>query len=159
MPYETRPLPTQKRLKELFDYDPLTGEWRRKSNGRISQPCASHKYVLCNVDGVKYIVSRLIWVWVKGSLEAEEFIDHDNLNKVDNRWKNLKKLSWGDNQRNTHAKNKTGLPKHVYPARNGKFTAVIRIGTYRTVGEAENAVRHVVTLLHQEGVHPGASRL
>lgn len=159
MPYDTRPLPSQARLKELFDYNPETGDWTRKSNGQVSQPIPSHRYVLCNVDKVKYVVSRLIWVWKKGSLGPEEFIDHDNLDTVDNRWKNLKKLSWGDNQRNTRAKNKTGLPKHVYPARNGKYTAVIRIGTYKTVDEAKDAVQHVVTLLHQAGVHPGASRV
>ena len=162
MGYETKPMPTQERLRQLFDYNPDTGDFIRRNPRRERERQAqtgSAKYVMVQVDGVKYVLSRLIWVWMEGEIPPDRFIDHDNLNKRDYRWVNLKCITWAGNQRNTKAKNKTGLPKHVYPARNGRFTAIIRIGTYDTVEEAVKQVAHVTALLHQTGVHQDPSRV
>lgn len=67
------------------------------------------------------------------------FIDHIDRDKRNNRIENLRLVTWSENQRNTHVKNKSGLPKHVFKTNNGRYSVIIRVGTFDTVEEAASA--------------------
>ena len=95
---------TQKRLRELFNYDAKTGSLTHKRN--VSQVkigdevgCIhSSGYRICSVDDKKYRVHRLIWVLVNGY--APDFIDHINGVRSDNRIENLRNVTVKENMRN-----------------------------------------------------------
>lgn len=73
----------------------------------ITEAVCKHKYstdkkylklTFSTPEGVKSItLSRFIYVWFKGDIEAGEVIDHINNDPYDNRPENLQKLSVGEN--------------------------------------------------------------
>lgn len=73
----------------------------------ITEAVCRHKYTtdkkylkitFSTPEGVKSItLSRFIYVWFKGDIEAGEVIDHINNDPYDNRPENLQKLSVGEN--------------------------------------------------------------
>jgi DNA-directed RNA polymerase specialized sigma24 family protein len=72
---------TAARLRELLDYDPITGvfTWRSRPS----------RYRFIEIDGWTYKASRLAWLWMTGSWPKGQ-IDHANLKKDDDRWTNLR---------------------------------------------------------------------
>ena len=88
-------LPSQERLRELFDYDPLTGivTWRVSTSNRVKAGMAagtpSGNRLLVSCDGVSYKLHRIIWKWMTGK-EPPEQIDHEDTDGHNNRWLNLR---------------------------------------------------------------------
>jgi hypothetical protein len=76
------------------------------------------------------------------------WIDHADRDKRNNDIGNLKLVTWAGNQRNTRSKNKSGLPKHVYPTPRGRYAVIIRVGTFNTVAEAEAAAKRALGVQH-----------
>ena len=79
---------TNRRLRELITYEPVTGEffdkkWNRvgwvKSNGRL--------YI--QLEGKRYVASRIAWLWMRGYLPPFQ-ITHLNGIEDDDRWRNLR---------------------------------------------------------------------
>lgn len=98
-------LPSQRRLRELFSYDPNTGEllWRslppRSKRCLLGQQVGRKNYRgywRCKIDGVCYPVHRVIWKMVTGS-DPVNLIDHRNCNPSDNRWTNLREATPAQN--------------------------------------------------------------
>lgn len=127
---------TQARLKELLDYDPVTGIFRRKS-----VPAGCHCYAVGDVCGEKfgegyvrlrlpqgrYQAHRLAWLYMTGSWPVGQ-IDHINGKKDENRFSNLRDVSSAFNTQNVTAarsNSKTGF-LGVTPLRD-KFRATIRV--------------------------------
>ena len=84
-----KPLPTQTRLVELFNYDPETGllTWKESRGGQRAGDVAGTPqdgYVQVFVDGIAYRAHRLIWKLVMGR-EPVGQIDHKNGDRADNR--------------------------------------------------------------------------
>lgn len=97
---------TQKRVKELFDYNPFTGELRWRifvgGNSKVGGLVGSQNpqgYYRTELSGKKYLNHRLIWLYVYGYI-PENPIDHINRNPSDNRLKNLRETSPSCNMRN-----------------------------------------------------------
>lgn len=96
---------TQKRLKELLEYDPETGifTWRASRPGIKSTRVAGWEeegdYRYISVDSRTYMIHRLAWLYTEGYF-PENFIDHINRIKGDNRIKNLREVSKVCNARN-----------------------------------------------------------
>jgi hypothetical protein len=146
----TQEILTQSYLKELFNYDPDTGNliWKA-SRGRIKiNSIAGYLmptgYIRIGINYKHYYAHQLIWLWCKGILPKE--LDHINNNKSDNKLSNLRLCNRIQNQRNTKAykNNSTGY-KGVYffykkfRARlfyNGKH---INLGGFNTAKEAHLA--------------------
>jgi len=90
---------TQKRLKELLEYNPKTGifTWLKPKQkvrkcliaGGI---CKKTGYRHVGVDGKPYPASRLAWFYMEGYW-PENLIDHENRIRDDNRWINLRHVS------------------------------------------------------------------
>jgi hypothetical protein len=128
---------TQKRLKELLQYNPDTGRftWLQPSN-RFSQvrpgdPAGSlHKrgYVHIKVDWQSYKAHRLAWLYVHGRW-PEPAIDHINRDKADNRLVNLREADQLRNMQNKsiYARNTSGYTG-VSPHRDtGKWVAQLQV--------------------------------
>ncbi len=108
---------TLDRLKYLVRYDPVTGDFTRliSTSGRAmaGTKCGdvdSKGYWRLRVDGRRYLAHRLAWFYMTGEWPNGE-VDHENLKRIDNRWKNLRLADEFLNKRNTGAKknNKVGF--------------------------------------------------
>lgn len=110
---------TQKRLKELFHYDPNTGYITRTSSvsnvkrGDIAGGKTEQGYIRIRVDGKKYLGHRLAWLYVYGRWPRDQ-IDHINHDRADNRLENLREVSSQTNCRN----------QSVRPDNNSGFTGI-----------------------------------
>lgn len=124
---------TQRKLKSLLRYEPKTGKfiwlvWR--PNGiRVGDVAGGEHgdgYWCIGVCGKIYLAHRLAWLYMTGVWPSE--VDHINMNRSDNRWKNLRHADGVMNRQNIRkprAHNKTGfLGVHI---QNGKFKAQIRV--------------------------------
>lgn len=107
---------TQERVRELFDYDPVSGNLTSKVyRGRLKKgDRAGHTskrgYRRVGVDGKSYREHRVIWLWIYGSMPKDQ-IDHINGIRDDNRASNLREVNNSENHRNKKipTKNKSGV--------------------------------------------------
>jgi hypothetical protein len=99
---------TQARLKELLEYDLLTGVWRRRvsrgntKTGDEAGTVQKGGYKRIEVDGTKYLVNRLAFLFVTGAWPRVE-VDHQDGNPSNNAWANLRDVTRPQNQQNLHA--------------------------------------------------------
>lgn len=94
------------RLRELFNYDPLSGELRwgngcpsRAWRGKAAGTVVDHGYIRVKIDGQHYLAHRLIWFYVTGKWPSHE-IDHEDGNGANNKWRNLREANDAENARN-----------------------------------------------------------
>src|SRR6266849_5465532 len=97
---------TQERLKYLLLYEPDCGEWYWISSPspsvRIGQEAGHRRedgYLRISVDGTLYYAGPLAWLYMTGEWPKEQ-IDHENQNRHDYRWSNLREATWGQNMAN-----------------------------------------------------------
>lgn len=98
---------TQATLKALLHYDPETGVFTRlvkASNntkvGDVIRPSAGAKgYVRFRVCGESHFGHRLAWLYMTGEWPEAE-VDHENKDRGDNRWANLRKATFKQNREN-----------------------------------------------------------
>lgn len=135
---------TQKRLKEVLDYNPETGVfvWKKRISvksiiGREVGSINKLGYVQISIEKVKYLAHRLAFLWMMGKFPKEQ-ADHINKNRADNSWKNLREASnmensWNCVNRRSYRKSKyKGL--WFWKKRN-KWQVKIKSGDIRrTVG-------------------------
>lgn len=165
---------TQDTVRELLDYDPVTGflTWRHRSEKWFSTTGSSvtwnkrfagtragtndsvdgQWYIRLRIMGRSYLAHRLIWFWVTGKIPEE--IDHTDQNKANNAWANLREVSHSENGRNTPLRsNNTSGVTGVNLNRHGKWQAsiatapgVIRhLGTFDSLAAAAMARREAET--------------
>ena len=95
------PLPTQSRLREVLDYNFITGEliWKANRNRHlIGKPAGwvnAYRYV--TVDRVQYRANRLIWRWVTGQDPGSLIVDHWDDDPTNDAWHNLSLLTQSEN--------------------------------------------------------------
>lgn len=99
---------TQERLKELLEYNPVTGAlvWITKTapmatNIKVGHTAGTlqHGYTVIKIDGVPYKAHRLVWLYHFGVFPLEE-VDHEDGNRSNNRLENLREVSHLVNTRN-----------------------------------------------------------
>jgi len=102
----SKPILTQSRLRELFDYDPETGVFTRKiSNGKrlrtgkLSGHVSTSGHLQLFIDGKLHAAHRMAWLYVHGVLPTH-CIDHINGNRADNRIVNLRDVTLAENCQN-----------------------------------------------------------
>lgn len=94
---EPKLLPTQKRLKQVLSYDPVTGAFERLGRGpgpakksySDTQPghVSKRGYRLISVDGIAYYAARLAYVWMTG--ECPDRVGPIDGNPANTAWNNL----------------------------------------------------------------------
>ena len=159
-----KPLPSQDRLRELLDYEPLTGAlvWKLSPSKNISAGTpAGSRGTLNNrtvkIEGERYATQRLIWKLVTGE-DPPQLVDHKNGDFTDNSWTNLRLATHCQNNSNKRtAPAATGLPKGVRRHPSGRFWSEIRsnkqhhyLGTFDTPEEAHQAYCAAAADLHGE---------
>lgn len=145
---ESKEYPLQEIIKELLDYDPETGMfiWKFRKNGygpwnsRYAGTDAGAKKNNCisiqinnGQKAENYKAHRLAWIYVNGGIPRYMEIDHINGDPEDNRIKNLRLCTRGQNLANTGAtKNKkNNLPKGVEGQAGNTFCARIMVNKQR----------------------------
>ena len=132
-----RPLPSQARLKELFDYQDGHLIWKTKtskfSNIKIGSKAGNNNkgYLEVSIDGTSYRIHRLIYKLLKN--EEPFRLDHHNQNKLDNRIENLRPASCSQNAANVEGYK--GFKKSPKPNLKRPYQAFITInGKHKNLG-------------------------
>lgn len=166
----TKLLPSQAELRALFDYDPATGvlTWRPRGgaytrfDGAAAGTVDRAGYVAVGIKtGGKptyYKAHRIIWKMMTGQ-EPPEQIDHRDLDRSNNRWRNLRAAANGPNLQNAKLRrdNQSGVKGVSWEADRQKWQAIvsvgkrkIRIGRFDRLTDAEAAVLQARQNLHGE---------
>lgn len=130
------------RIQEVIDYNPETGELKRKDRKYQPKSVGSHGYRQITIDGKQWLFHNLIWIYMTGELPKGE-VDHINHIRTDNRWDNLRDIPMAQNRaeirmRKDNPSGYTGVmkAKNKWCARiqvNGKKK---HLGTFNTIEEA-----------------------
>ena len=160
--------PTQELLREMFAYDPETGEFlRRKNSGKgkqgFSGTVGANGYLYTCVGSKSHLIHRLIWMYVLGDFPRGT-IDHINGDRTDNKWSNLRdvdRATNSQNERKARPTNKLGVMGVHRRADTGKFAAAItdpvqaktvNLGSFDTAEEA-----HAAYVQAKRKLHPGCT--
>ena len=145
---------TQKRLRELLDYDPKTGKFRWRARNRLRHKVGhvagfrQRSLSWCiNIHGRCYRAHQLAWLYMKGEW-GRPIIDHRDGNPLNNRWRNLRISSYSDNAANRSRlrNNRSGFKGVAFVPQRRKWRARITkggrrysLGNYETAEEAHAA--------------------
>jgi hypothetical protein len=151
------------RLREALEYDPETGEFKRRfcsrtrtnKDGRVGHK-SSAGYIQVVFDGVNTRAHQLAWLYFYGE-HANGYIDHINGVKWDNRISNLRIATPAINSQNRHPtrqNNKCGATG-VTALRDGFRAEIVadqkryHLGVYETIKEAKAAYNAARLILHK----------
>lgn len=149
----TLKLPSYERVREVFDYDPLSGVLTSKiSTGARRQVGTKAGYMAegrihVGIDGKTYKAHRIIWLWMTGAPPPDQ-IDHEDLDASNNRWSNLRLATNSQNNANrrTQSNKKSHRLKGAYRMWNGTWYSRIcfhgediYLGVFDTPEEAHAA--------------------
>jgi len=132
--------PTQKQVKELFEYDSngyLIWAVNRK-RARIGNKVGilhPNGYLRTRVNGILQSNHRLIYLWHHGYMP--EMVDHVDGNKLNNKIENLRASDKVTNQNNAKisVKNTSGYKNVCFCSQTKKWAVKIRIfGKSKTLG-------------------------
>lgn len=157
---------TQELLRQLLDYDPVTGlfrwkprskerfsaasswlMWNKRYAGTLAGGVSKKGYVLIRVEHTRYPAHRLAWLYVHGAWPVDQ-IDHINLSKKDNRIANLRECTMSQNKANSalSSNNTSGFKGVAWCKNLKKWRAYLRfsgkrisLGYYHTPSDAHAA--------------------
>lgn len=148
---------TQERLKELLNYDLETGlfTWlqvkprlrSRVAVGSLAGSINSTGYPCITLDTKKYYAHRLAFLYVTGEFPVND-VDHQDHNRANNQWDNLRVATRSENQRNqTMGKdNKSGFTGVCRHKACEKWVATIHVsgklkylGIFKDINDAITA--------------------
>lgn len=114
-------------LKDMLEYNPMTGIFIWKNSNRASingyeAGCpTTGGYITITIDGQTYPAHRLAFLYMTDRWPVE-FVDHINMNTSDNRWENLREASRSQNS--AHSPRES---KGVRRRSSGRWEARIRV--------------------------------
>lgn len=126
-------LESVKTVRSLFDYNPLTGAFiRRSTGGEAGWFCASNGYRMVSINGLHYLVHRLAW-YIHTGEQPPEYIDHIDTDKLNNKFLNYRPSTKAQNawNINAHKDNVLGIKGISVTENSGKLyyrAAVMRQG-------------------------------
>jgi hypothetical protein len=121
--------------------------WNKVHAGNAAATPVPQGYLTISVNDRTYYTHRIIWKMMTG-VDPNPEIDHRDLDKKNNRWRNLRQASSSKNQANTrHQRAVSGVRGVRIDRHNlGRFMAEIMIngkshylGTFDTIEEASAA--------------------
>lgn len=130
---------TAELARELLTYEPDTGDFYWKRNGKKAGCINSHPtqgYAQIYVAGKRYRAHRLAWLMTYGMWPAHE-IDHINGKRADNRICNLREVTSSQNKANIglRSDNKSGVRGVSWHKQINMWRVTIRFnGKERLVG-------------------------
>ena len=109
---------TQEELREIFNYDPLTGvfNWKIKPSDHIGIAAVagtlnrSTGHFHITYKGRHYYTHRLAWIYVYGEIPEGRLLDHKDTNGANNKIDNLRLSTKSENMMNVDLRsdNKSG---------------------------------------------------
>lgn len=162
-------------VRQLLDYDPATGvfiwlrrasaerydrAWNSRCAGKVAGRTKPNRsgYLEIVIDGTLYASNHLAWAWMTGEWPKAN-IDHKNMDKVDNRWDNLREATVAQNGWNAKAQkhNKSGFKGVILCRPTGRYYAQIcangqrhHLGHFATPEEARAAYVAAAAKYHGE---------
>lgn len=157
---------THEMLRERFTYCPESGQLIWKS-GRQRGKVAGHRgrnstrHLCVGIGRSKYLVHRLIWLLVTGAW-PEQYVDHINGEKADNRWANLREASASVNQQNQwkpSRNSRSGFRGVSLDKSRGKWIATInKNNTQKYLGSFDSPeAAHAAYVAAKASIHPQSS--
>jgi hypothetical protein len=164
--YVLMPRLSHERLIEILRYDPEEGKFywikrisiRVKAVGADAGSLRRDGYLEIGIEGERFLAHRLAWFYVNGYW-PEGQIDHKDMDRLNNRWANLRDATHGQNVHNSGARrNNTSGYKGVHYRKDlGRWEARIMsnkrlhiIGWYDTPLLAHDAYSQKAKELHGE---------
>lgn len=148
---------TSKQLRELYSYNPCTGELKRKTQcgcGKIGQEITSD-YISINYQ--KLVVGRVIWCWWYGEWPSRHLlVEHINQKHYDRKITNLRLATKSQNAMNSGPR--AGHAKGIYYNNSSWVARImvngvrIHIGSFATQDEAALAYDETARLYFGEYV-------
>lgn len=148
----------------LLRYDSETGKFfwlispsRNVKAGDVAGKSSGRSQI--KINGVRYLASRLAWLYVHGCWPSK-FVDHIDGNPQNNRISNLREASNSENQQNLKkctAKNKScGFLGVTFHKKTGKWQAQIEVnGSAKYLGLHDTPEKaHMVYLEAKARMHP-----
>lgn len=144
---------TQARLKDVIDYDPITGAitWSIRSCnrwpdiGRVAGTLSVEGYRVITLGGVMFKAHHLAWLHTTGELPVDQ-IDHIDGNRDNNSIKNLRECSHAENHQNRKD------PERRHPGLRGAYRYGVS-GRWRSVIVVDRSSRHLGYFNTPEDAH------
>jgi hypothetical protein len=145
--------PTQSELKDMFDYcdgqliNRYTRSPRAVKNTIAGSLVKSVGYYSVSIDGSRYQLSRLVWIYHNGDIPNGLLVDHINRDTHDNRIENLRLATYTQNEWN---KPRLGcnFEKGKWRARIKRYGKSIHLGLFETKEAAQAAYHEYASNLH-----------
>lgn len=158
------------RVRELLDYEPLTGLFTRRvatggrygaAVGAVAGTVNDGGYILISLESLQYRAHRLAWLYMTGAWPSHE-VDHRDGDRANNAWDNLRDVTGVvnlQNKRHAQSNSKTGLLGASWNARDERFVARIKVeGRYKSLGGFDTAeAAHAAYLSAKRALHPGCT--
>jgi hypothetical protein len=158
--------PTADRLREVVNYDPETGIFTRRLQGRgtrvgraLGTPHGDGYLTIC-IDGRNRYAHRMAWLYMTGDHPSAE-VDHENNAHADNRWSNLRLATTSENIQNqvrAHRDSLTGILGVTFDKQRGLYASSIiidrrklHLGRFATAEDARSAYIAAKRELHPFG--------
>jgi len=145
---------TQKVLKEFLHYSPETGLFTRakqsSSNAKVGDIAGGQDgrgYIQIGIKGKRYKAHRLAFLYMKGRFPRDQ-VDHEDRNRINNKWDNLREVSNQENCRNRgiQSNNNSGFHGVYWYKAGKKWHAQIQVsgktyhlGYFKDIGDAIEA--------------------
>lgn len=145
-------------VRRWFAYDPTTGQLSRKLKQRSNIPdVLGSDRTRVDFFGTRYQVTHIIWMIQHGRWPIGE-IDHENHNRTDRRFVNLREVTHGQNTMNRRFNNPYGkgvtyrLDRKIKPwqAQIQVNGAKKHLGFFSTSEEAAGAYKQAAIQYHGE---------
>ena len=122
-----KPKLTQERLMQVLFYEPETGDWFWRHNGKIAGTPFNGGYNQIMIDTSKYMASHLAFLYMTGHM-PKDTADHKDRNPANDTWTNLREATQAEQNRNRirRYKNQAGFTG-VKREPSGRYRAHIKI--------------------------------
>ena len=167
-----KPLPPRALVRELLSYDDESGVftwlarsgetwWNSRYAGKIAGSVKSDGHIEVSIGHSLYKAHRLAWLYMRGE-PVPDLIDHEDRDKANNRWGNLREATKSQNGANMRLRSSnttgikgTGVLKGRHRARIMLDGKEHHLGYFDTLEEAAVARREAAERLHGEFARHG----
>jgi hypothetical protein len=159
---------TADQLRSMLDYDPATGiftwllrkhapkHWNTRWSGKAAGSVTFSGYLHIRLGNRIYRAHRLVFLWMVGAWPENE-VDHQDGNRLNNRWSNLRQATPSENRMNKgmRSDNTSGRKGVCLDRRSKRWQAQVmlskkrhHLGYFDTPEEAHAAYVEAARRLH-----------